>query len=652
MAEPSVPFDEHQRQTIASRLREARAMVFPPSESFGSPQMDFYFRRLLDQMIENTRTLGVAAVGGDYGALYRFCYERFPNYQVDARDKNAPISTEWLDEHKSIPAMLSQWKKVFGAKSRWAGVKGSGVQFRFVRGSKGKDWKLYAQVSRIAKADIDVPVVPPIKSLPDSVRLSPKGDLVLRAEDIELRSRTITERRVKDIRDRDIADAYRTRLQAMPYERLVEHDNEIRAQKKAKKYPQVLIAIALVLAGFVAYRVYRSQRVSVELIVHAGHVHVENIRIKADGRIAQFSASGERLTPWAHVLQNSTTGLTIRAVGKDARGDWQLRLTGGGSVNMSADIPEVWRKPSAILQPALQWSTVPGETRKILVYIYVDRRAFPHGVTLPESDALPAKLVARDRYGNELGSAMTDTLSLLSLDRDQAKWLIYAQIEFLKMGENIVTLEWVRDALTVREIPGGKFAYEKPRLTWIDLLRLNISEYAEPRVVPAPAPQTFEPANIQTIRFGCGLPVQAYIAPQPGDHTTVSVSVIPDARAWPKIDELPHAVYGITDETTGIWYTQDRMQVYPLRGKCDPQGYALTVTRTLAPGNHVLLLEGAYQGRRLPWKRFTIRIRPDAPPSFVDDEHITALLQAEGGLSIAVMDARYKSDCACFSDTQ
>jgi hypothetical protein len=642
--------DEEQRLAVASRLSEASAKVFPASESFGSPQMTFYFSRLLDQLIENARTLGIAAVGGDYGALYRFCYERFPKYQADAREKNEPVSTEWLDEHKSIPVMLSLWKKQLGPKPRSASVQGSSVTFRFVRGSKTKDWRLYAEVSRIPLADTALPAVAAIKSLPDAVRLPAKGDLELRAADLHRRSKAIIERRVKDLRDRDMAEAYRQRLAAMSYDKLVAHDDEVRAQKKAKDYTRTLIAIALVLAAFVTYRVYRSRTVSIELRTHAGHVHVENIKVNAEGRIAQFSTSGERLTPWAHVLQNSDTGLTIRAVGKDARGNWQLRLTGGGSVNMSADIPDTWRTSSPVLQPALQWTTYPGETRKILLYVYVDRRAFPRGVTLPGSDTLPAKITVRDRQGTELGSAMANTLSLLSLDSKQNKWLIYAQVEFLRTGENIVQLEWVRDALSVRQLPAGGFAYDKPRLTWIDLLRLNISDRDEPKTVPAPPPQTFVPATVRTIRFGCGLPVQAYISPQPSDSTAVNLSIVPDARAWPTLNELAQAVYGITDETTGIWYTQDRLQAYPLHEKCDPQGYALTMTRTLTPGDHTLLLEGLRSGKRLPSRRFTIPVRAGAPPAFVNDKNITALLPAEGGLPIAVLDARYKTDCHCFSE--
>jgi hypothetical protein len=74
--------DETDRKWLAECLSAASDKVFPRDERIGKwPQQDFYFRKLLEALIDNALRYGTPCVGGNYSELWRFTRSKIPDWR-------------------------------------------------------------------------------------------------------------------------------------------------------------------------------------------------------------------------------------------------------------------------------------------------------------------------------------------------------------------------------------------------------------------------------------------------------------------------------------------------------------------------------------------------------------------------------------------
>jgi hypothetical protein len=104
-----------EREWLASHVARAAEAVFPGGERIGkTAQQDFYFRELLEILIENVFQYGTPLCGGTYIELWQFTRHRAAKWRStpDAKRGRSGYRRE------SIKTLVHEWKWEFARRNR------------------------------------------------------------------------------------------------------------------------------------------------------------------------------------------------------------------------------------------------------------------------------------------------------------------------------------------------------------------------------------------------------------------------------------------------------------------------------------------------------------------------------------------------------
>jgi len=597
------------RQRLAGFVGEAIERAFPDADAFGSPQMAHSFRALLGHLVQNAAGAGVPMVFGSYDHLFHLVAEAYPAWAEELRKAGRAHPPERLGR-KSIKSMVSQWRKAFEARPRSAAIHGTQAVFYLRTDAAGHVW-LGAQVPRFRLSDgreVAIPMLTGPDGLPNAVQVWSKSASAAQDALEKSRRQELIARRLRDLGNDQDRAAYRAVLEKKSLADLEEHDREVVAERRRKGTARALAIILLFMAaGFITYRILTRPRLPITFMSSWGQFCLCNVKANDEGLVAYFDKRGNRLTEWVHELRDES-GTRVRAARDAKTGIWNLSVV---AVNprFSFTVPENWRTPSAdVLPMSYAYHELPGVHEELILWVLIDRRAFPESVLGPRTVSFFIDFGDRETFATPNTTwCLTD---------DCSRQLLAVTHRYKAEGTYDVYVQYLRSWEGMR--PDGKTAV-KPDFLPQRLAKVRISKTAAPVILQSgaapPVKFNFTPLYRHTHheRVTDHLLPQVILVPSKQvDPGWAVLAIIPDLERWPPLGQLSSARYGLRTDRD-LWLSASAITVYPLQ----PNGYAFLVLQPYRPGDHEASFEGTYRGRPLPPARFKFRIREDGTPELL-----------------------------------
>jgi len=405
--------DETDRKWLAGRLSVASDKAFPDDERIGtSAQQDFYFRKLVEVLIENALRYGTPIVGGNYDELSQFTTSKEPEWRKQDGWKRGRSGYD----RGSIKTLVHEWKNAFDSRVRAIPLARGRVEFFLDRpGALSDDVVLRAVVNGILPSGRSFEYT--ARDLTSETRL--QNEIVSDAEDESEKKRQRLLREAKKY-VRRVENDYLEKLRAAPVTDIEQKVAELRRASRNRRALAAAILFA-VGTGMLAYKVFFSKHPIVPIFKMSGKGSglPSNIDVDSGGRIALKSADGRRATEWANLVVGPD-GSAAKVISKSPDGTikLQVRVPSGG-VFGQFEVPRVWSEPTdAVLQRRI--SCVLGEPEHgSTCFVLLDLRTF-------RSDATTDTVTIGEQFGD--GSDISDApLSRLNSTRTRiATWFQHA----------------------------------------------------------------------------------------------------------------------------------------------------------------------------------------------------------------------------------
>lgn len=237
------------RQWLAERLSAASDKVFPRDEQIGkSEQQDFYFRKLLDVLIDNALRHGTPCVGGNLSELWKFTVSKIPEWRAQLGSKRGRAGYDL----KSTKTMMHAWRNAFNGRIRAVSSARGRIEFVFdTPGALSDDVVLRAKVNVILPDGGSFEYTS--KDLTSETRLS--NEPIVEPESEEDKKRRLLREAQKYVRS--VETDYLAKLRDAPLQDIEQKVTELR---RARRNYRALAAAVLVVVGtgMVAYKIFFS----------------------------------------------------------------------------------------------------------------------------------------------------------------------------------------------------------------------------------------------------------------------------------------------------------------------------------------------------------------------------------------------------------
>ncbi len=357
------------RKWIASHVSRAAERAFPATERIGkTPQQDFYFRELLETLIDNTFQASAPITGGTYAEIWQLTKTRTPKW----RAQPAAVRGRSGYARQSIKILAHEWGAAFSKRSRAVPSISEAVIEFFLDppGPESDDLVLRAAVT-----DLTLPNGVAFNfhniELSSATRL-PGARESGSAGDEEEKARLLREAR-KYVRRVEVE--YLARLASGPIEFLEEEVSDLRRHRNNHRRIAAAV-LGVITAGMIGYHVLRTQNITPIVDISPDKKGaLSNVLVDTAGRIA-LASDGEPVSEWANVIVDDE-GRSMRVGGQ---------TTAGPEVHIQTDdlifrheVPQRWRENAEVaLDPEGSCSRLLSPDRGVLCVLLVDiRRDFP-----------------------------------------------------------------------------------------------------------------------------------------------------------------------------------------------------------------------------------------------------------------------------------
>jgi hypothetical protein len=532
-----------ERARLHTLISKASREAFPPPPRLSrggigeSPQRDFYFRRLLDRLLENTLHFALPATGGTYDELYAFTRSV---ESLWARGGKGRVGYS----RRSMKALASHWKKSIALKRRSYTAYGTQVVFHYVSGSDHSDFILSASVTNFLLDNakrISIPSI--LDRLPSRVRLSTPGLTESLPDEAGSRMRIIT-RLVRDFGGRAFSADYRRALAAQPMSKLEEHERETRDLKRRNKTAAIVASVALVIAtlGFIAYRSYSAATfLPVISVKPDGTILIRDsrgvlgprdgeIHTNRTGQVAIFNGQ-KQLTDWVDVLGNPDTGAYLR-MRPGVAGQWIPDMSGA---MLLADIDEVtgtWTGPTEPIAPTLRVRSLVKDNRHVWATVIIDRRLFwPLGGKQPNFHI---------DFGDD-GKVYRDVAF------PYVSWIPFLDGDhFMLQSDHKYRVDGTYRVSLVHEFTMGDEG--TGRTTIAELASMAVSAGRPPEITRVKRTMPFKMLTIKITVIGDQ--PQLVISNAMFENNMIYVAFVPDTSKWPKYISTANVAYSICVENS------------------------------------------------------------------------------------------------------
>ncbi len=599
---PVAILTDAERTRLRTLLSKASREAFPPptkhsrGEIGESPQRDFYFRKLLDRLLENTLHLALPATGGTYDELYAFTRSV---ESLWARAGKGRVGYS----RRSMKALASHWKKSIALKPRSYTAYGTQVVFHYVSGSDHSDFILCASVTNFLLDNTERISIPSIlHGLPLRVRLSTPGLTESLPGEAGARTRIIT-RLVRDFGGRAFSADYRRALAAQPMSKLEEHERETRDLKRRNKTAAIVASVALVIAslGFIAYRSYSAKTFRPLISVKPdGTILIRDsrgfigprdgeIHTNRTGQVAIFNGQ-KQLTDWVDVLGNPGTGAYLR-MRPGAAGQWIPDMSGA---LVLADIDEVtgrWTGPMEPIAPTLRVRSLLKDTRHVWATVIIDRRLF-----WPLDGKQPNFQIDFGDDGHVYRDVAFPYVNWVPfLDGDH--FMLQSDHKYRADGTYRVSL--------VHKLTMGDEGTNRTKVT--DLADMAVSAGKPPEIIPVKRAMPFRMLNVTMAVIGDR--PQMVISNAMFETNMIYVAVVPDTSRWPKYLGKADVAYSICAENNLLRKCVQGENVPSIGGEPKARRFQPQIAQFRLPaGDYNLSLWGKGGGRQYPLSA-NVRIR-------------------------------------------
>jgi len=238
-----------EEEWLAYHVARAAEHAFPADERMGkTPQQDFYFRELVELVIENVFRHGAPITGGDYVAIWQFTRDRVAKFRPHSRPGRAGY------RRASIKTLVHEWKAAFSRRDRSFASNGTiefilegpnAVSDDLVLRARIRGFRLQSGTSfEFASAE-----------LTETTRL-PTDTITSNEQDADEKKRLVQEAR-KYVRR--VESQYLAKLSDGPLEFVRDEVREL--QRARRDYRRLAIAIAIALGtAMAAYRIIFTHR--------------------------------------------------------------------------------------------------------------------------------------------------------------------------------------------------------------------------------------------------------------------------------------------------------------------------------------------------------------------------------------------------------
>lgn len=400
------------REWLLFEISRAAKAVFPESERLGkSAQQDFYFRGLLEILLDNVRDHGVPVAGGTYSDIWELTQRLAPRWRARAEARRGRASYA----RQSMKTLVHEWKRAFQRRER-VYSQGSTIVFTL----EGPDHETDDVVLR---ATID-------GVLPNRRRVTIR-ELELSSATRLPSGRAADDNAENEERERLLADAKRftRRVEAEYLSRLSGASieflrNEVEELKRARHDYRRMGAAILVVVGtaMLAYRIVHVKDATPNINFGPEARRTSNFAVDPKGRIALLDDEGHRISDWGNSIVDEHG---VRALPKSPGKDTEVQVLTKG-VNFTFAIPERWHDhPERVL--ADEGSCVPlvNPPRSVVCVHLVDLRAFRP----------PKAASAQLEFGFNFGDGpQTELAEMSRINPIPSRVLLRAQHLFLKRG--------------------------------------------------------------------------------------------------------------------------------------------------------------------------------------------------------------------------
>jgi len=530
-------FPEIDRHRLATLLEAAITDCFPSNDMIGgSPQRNFFFRKLLRRLIDNCRRMCVPAVSGTLDELYAFIQSVEREWQ-----RTAVANDKRQYQRSSMRALISNWKASFRVP-RETGNRYGHVTFflerlncgapHFVVGARISDFVL----SNGGRASILLPQIPP------SCSRLPASSLVTDADDVRTKSALIDRHAREIFKESRVRERYSANLRGLTLDEVKSHIRKYRQHLADGNVKAVAAGIALILMlGAIGLSISRAQRFVPSFNIGDGGSQLSNVRINEFNEVAAFNGD-RQVTRWADRIVTDHGTIEMKCDERGCRAEVQ------GSCNVTTDVSPEWYSNSEQPMPLkLVWGRFPCNKRRLVVWGLIDTREFfptPRSANQFALEIEPEKRVTPST-GQWLNSDHTHLLVMWDypLDKtgDYSVDLLYTP------ARESAIAEW---PLTLRTTYA--------RITNVDTDEPSIAQQSCTCSRSAPM------INFGLLRAGASFAPQVAFAHMPGDDSTAfGIAVVPDLDFWPAYGELEQrASYGV--RLGERWIPRSQLSIMPL----------------------------------------------------------------------------------------
>ena len=444
---------EDDRQWLGYHVARAAEKTFPATERIGkTPQQDFYFRELLEVLIENTVRHGLPITGGSYTEIWRFTRDRVAKWRM------RPEALRGRSGYRrdSIKTLVHEWSAAVDKRSRLASGNGL-IEFVLdAPGPQSDDLVLRASIVdfRLQSGALFNHREP---RLSEQTRLP--GELLADAPDAtDERQRLLLEARKYA---RRVEQQYLAKLSDAPLEFLQAEVDEL---KRARRDYRRLAAAVLVVVGtgMAAYKVLVTKHDVLPFVKFDQTCSgcVRNITTDAKGHVALLSSSGKRVTEWADVIVGPE-GLSVRASEATPTSEVEFSAPPGAPM-AHIDIPKEWHeRPDVVLPRQVSCMKTQASGPGVMCFVLLDLRTFG-SVT---ADAM--------RIGATYGDSNTiQLLGLTVLNPMNTRVATYAMHEYARDGTYVIWLVASPDRRL--QSRSGDVSIQASEMKWLPLAIVTV----------------------------------------------------------------------------------------------------------------------------------------------------------------------------------
>jgi hypothetical protein len=412
---------EGDRERLAFHLSRASEKAFPHDERIGkTPQQDFYFRELLDVLIENALRYGTPAAGGAYVEIWQFTRDRVGKWRANPNWQRGRSGYG----RESVKTLVHEWVTAFERRRRVVPLGTGIIEFFLDRpGRYGDDLVLRAEV-----VNFDLLSGTKLnwmkRELSDDVRFRA---VRIARDEFEEKQRLLREAR-KFVRR--VEAEYLTKLANAPFAFVEEEVKEL--QRARRNHRRLAAAIlALVSSAMVAYKILYLRNVRPLVELTPGKMgRIANVIADTAGRVALATPSGQRTSDWADRIVGDN-GVSVT---HEPNGDL-IQTTPTDDADFVLTVPDEWhQRPEVVLPAQASCTNSSKNARGIVCMVLLDLRRWDPSATI-DSVALGAN------FGDEQTVTHVPAMPI----EGKTRIAVQAAHVYAKYGVYPVKLVWSTD---------------------------------------------------------------------------------------------------------------------------------------------------------------------------------------------------------------